>query len=99
MAHGRIVSMKTQPGKRDDFIAGVLDGLQSAPDGGCLHYSLASSEVDEVTVWITEIWETEELHDDWLAANKEKLGAAMSALDGAPTSTVTHVVGGLGISA
>jgi quinol monooxygenase YgiN len=58
--YGLIGKMTTVPGKRDEFIAILLEGIGAMP--GCLSYIVAKDPGNEDAIWITEAWDSKESH-------------------------------------
>jgi quinol monooxygenase YgiN len=97
--YGYIGSMKTQPGNRDevvDILLGGADGLRTA---GCDLYIVCVSGTDDVTIWVSEVWQSKEKHDASLQLPEAKaaIGKAMPMLTGEFTGQEVTVVGGLGV--
>ena len=96
--HGLIGKMSAQPGRRDELIAILLEGIHDMP--GCLSYIVATDPAEPDSIWITEVWDQEQSHRDSL-----KLPAVQHAIErGRPLiaafggSTVTRPVGGHGLT-
>ncbi len=53
MAYGYQGSMKTQPGRRDDVVAILLDGVERLRDAGCQAYIVSVSDTDPDTIWVS----------------------------------------------
>lgn len=67
---------------------------------GCQVYLISQVADDETAVWITEVWDTKEDHDNSLKAAevRELIGKAMPLLDGQPEKGMTlAVLGGKGL--
>ncbi|WP_250035027.1 putative quinol monooxygenase [Paractinoplanes maris] len=99
MPYGYIASMKTKPGHRDEVAAiltGGADGLRAA---GCHLYLVGLAETDDVTIWVTEVWESKERHDASLRlpATRAAIARAMPMLTGEFTGQETAIAGGLGL--
>ncbi|HAC14634.1 MAG TPA: antibiotic biosynthesis monooxygenase [Bacteroidetes bacterium] len=62
--YGLIGKMLTTPGKRDELISILNEGIREMP--GCKSYVLATDPSDENAIWITEIWESQADHIDSL---------------------------------
>ena len=84
-------------GKRDEFIAILLEGVSAMP--GCLSYVVARDTQDPDALWITEVWDSKDSH-----AASLKLPAVRAAIaKGRPLiasfgqQTVTEPVGGHGL--
>jgi quinol monooxygenase YgiN len=93
-------SMKTHPGKRDDVVAILLGGVDGLGQVGCLQYTVAIAPDDEVTIWVSEVWESEEAHAASLelAETKAAIAKAMPLLTGEFAMSATEVRGGLGLA-
>lgn len=58
--YGLIGQMKAAPGKRDDLIAILSEGVEGM--AGCLSYIVAKDAVDADALWITEVWTDKDSH-------------------------------------
>jgi quinol monooxygenase YgiN len=58
--YGLIGKMPVAPGKRDELIAILIEGVAGMP--GCLSYVVARDESDADAIWITEVWDSRESH-------------------------------------
>lgn len=63
--YGLIGKMTAVLGRRDDLIAVLNEGIAGMP--GCLSYIIAKDLTDEDTIWVTEVWESEQSHKEALA--------------------------------
>jgi quinol monooxygenase YgiN len=99
MPYGYMGSMKTQPGKRDEVVAILLGGLDGLRTAGCVQYTVAVSADDDITIWTSEVWGSEEQHDAslQLPEAKEAIARAMPMLTGDFTRVETTVLGGIGL--
>ncbi len=97
--YGLIGKMTARPGKRDELVRILLDGVAGMP--GCLSYVIANDPIDPDLIWITEAWESRDAHAASLTlpsvrdsiAQGRPLIAAMSAV------AETVPVGGHGLVA
>jgi quinol monooxygenase YgiN len=91
--------MKTKPGHRDDVAAILLSGTDGLRQAGCDLYVVSVSDTDDVTIWVSEVWQSKEQHDAslQLPETKAAIGKAMPMLTGEFTSQELTVVGGLGV--
>jgi quinol monooxygenase YgiN len=94
---GYINAITTRPGKRDEVVAILLEGLEGLRGIGCLQYTVAVDPEDEVTIRVSEVWETEEAHAAslQLPETKEAIARAMPMLTGEFEAVTTEVRGGL----
>jgi len=99
--YGYIGSMRTRPGKRDEVIALLLEGLDALPEVGCLSYVVSECPDDADRIWVSEVWESAEHHSAslQLPETRATIAAAMPLLTGEFTRQETRVVGGLGLVA
>ena len=59
--YGRMTAL---PGRRDELIAVVVDGLRAGgDDSGLLTYSINTAFDDPDTLWLTQLWIDKEAHD------------------------------------
>lgn len=72
--YGLIGKIVTTPGNRDAFAAILTDGTGSMP--GCLSYVIARDPRDADSLWITEVWDSEESHKASLALPKVRAAIA-----------------------
>jgi quinol monooxygenase YgiN len=59
--YGLIGKINAAPGKRDELIAILLEGVAGMP--GCLSYVVAKDSTDEDAIWVTEVWDTKASHE------------------------------------
>lgn len=99
MSYGHIGSMKTRSGRRDDVVDILLSGAEGLRQAGCDLYVVSVSDTDDVTIWVSEVWQSKEKHDASLQLPEAKaaIGKAMPMLTGEFTSQELTVVGGLGV--
>jgi len=58
--YGLIGQMKAVPGMRDKLVTILLEGVSGMP--GCLSYVIAHDPLDPNSIWITEVWDSQENH-------------------------------------
>lgn len=96
--YGLIGKMSATPGRRDDLIAILLDGVSGMP--GCLSYVVAKDVTDGDAIWITEVWDSAASHTASLTLPSVRAaiakGRPLIAAFGA--STETAPVGGHGLT-
>tara|TARA_R110002049_G_scaffold266197_1_gene442430 strand:+ start:184 stop:489 length:306 start_codon:yes stop_codon:yes gene_type:complete len=69
-----------------------------SPAKGCHLYAVSKDKTDEHSIWITEIWDSKEDHDNSLSLPgvRELIGQAMPILDGPPAKgQELEVLGGV----
>ncbi len=58
--YGLITKILTQPGRRDDLAAILMEGSRDMP--GCVSYVVARDPTDADALWVTEVWEARADH-------------------------------------
>lgn len=58
--YGLIGKMLVVTGHRDELIKILLDGVSGMP--GCRSYVVATDPTNPDAIWITEVWDSAELH-------------------------------------
>jgi quinol monooxygenase YgiN len=96
---GYVNAIKTRPGHREEVVAILLGGVEGLRAVGCLQYTVAVDPGDEVTIRVTEVWESEEAHRAslQLPETKAAIARAMPLLTGEFVTAATEVRGGLGL--
>jgi quinol monooxygenase YgiN len=59
-SYGRIGSLIAAAGQRDALVAALIAGAARMP--GCMSYVVAKDAGNADTIWITELWESQESH-------------------------------------
>ena len=62
MDFANVGTMGVLPGKRDEVIAILTRANPALAEIGCLVYEVGGRDDDPDTVYVTEIWESEEAH-------------------------------------
>lgn len=95
--YGIIGQIMAVEGKRDELIQVLLDGTKDMP--GCKLYAIAADTADDISIWITEIWDSQESHQ----ASLQLPGVQKAMAEGKPMITgfgARHIVspaGGVGV--
>ncbi|GLZ58405.1 antibiotic biosynthesis monooxygenase [Micromonospora sp. NBRC 107095] len=99
MSYGYIGSMKAKPGHRDDVVDILLSGVDGLRKLGCELYVVSVSDTDDVTIWVSEVWQSKEKHAAslQLPETRAAIAKAMPMLTGEFSSQEVTVVGGLGV--
>lgn len=63
--YGLIGKINVVPGQRDALIAILVEGISGMP--GCLSYIVAKDSTDPNAIWVTEVWERQESHQESLS--------------------------------
>lgn len=97
--YGVIGSMTAVPGRRDDLIA-ILTGAVSNMRG-CLSYVVAKDSRNEDEIWVTEVWDSKESHDESLSLPSvtKAITAARPMISAFGNQVITTPVGGYGLPA
>lgn len=96
--YGLIGKMTTTPGRREEFLAILLEGVHDMP--GCLSYVVAKDSTDEDALWITEVWESQASHQAslQLPAVRDAIARGRSMIAGFSDRHETVPVGGHGLT-
>ena len=95
--YGLIGRFKAVPGARDELVGILLEGISGMP--GCLSYIVATDPADEVSIWITEVWENAESHRGSLGlpAVQQAISRAKPLIASFEEHVETRPVGGHGL--
>jgi quinol monooxygenase YgiN len=95
--YGLIGRITATPGKRDELIAILLEGVANMP--GCLSYIVAKDASDANAIWITEVWDSKASHEASLSLLSVKAAIAKGRplIAGFSDRSVTTPVGGHGL--
>ncbi len=95
--YGLIGRIKTQPGKRDELANILLQGTKDMP--GCLSYVVANDPRDPDALWVTEVWESSELHKASLSlpSVKDAIAKGRPLIAGFDQRFETEPIGGHGL--
>ena len=95
--HGLIGKATCVPGKRDEFVAILLEGVGAMP--GCLSYVVARDPKDPDAIWITEVWDSKESHAASLKLPevRQAIAKGRALIANFGEQTVTEPVGGYGL--
>lgn len=96
--HGLIGKATCVPGKRDEFIGILLEGVAAMP--GCLSYVVARDPTDPDAIWITEVWDSKGSHAAslQLPAVRAAIKRGRPLIAGFGAQTITEPVGGHGLA-
>jgi quinol monooxygenase YgiN len=97
--YGLIGKMTAVPGRRDELVAILLDGVGGMP--GCLSYVVSTDPADGDAVWVTEAWDSAASHTASLSLPTVRAAIAKGRplIASFGPSTVTTPVGGHGLVA
>lgn len=97
--HGKL---QAKAGQADQLAAILIQASKLVSTAkGCHLYVIGKDASDKNSVWVTEIWDSKEDHDNSLKVPgvRELIGQAMPLLDGQPQKgQELELLGGFGIS-
>jgi len=95
---GLIGKMIAVPGQRDALITILLEGTGDMP--GCISYVIAKDTKNADTIWVTEVWDSEQSHRASLAlpAVKQAIARGKPLIASFGDFTITEPVGGHGMT-
>lgn len=95
--YGLIGKMTAVPGQRDTLAQILLKGTSAMP--GCLSYVVASDPAEPDALWITEVWESQALHQASLhvPAVQAAIAQGRPLIAGFSNRTETSPIGGYGL--
>ena len=97
--YGLYTRLEAQKGKRDELISILLMAAKLVSTAkGCHHYIIYKSTKENESVFVSEIWDTKEDHDNSLKTEGcgELISKAMPLINGKPEGTSLEVIGGKG---
>ena len=97
--YGLIGKITATPGQRARLAAILLDGTAAMP--GCLSYVVAEDPAEADALWVTEVWESAELHRASLGlpAVQAAIREGRPLIAGFSHRTETRPLGGAGLRA
>ena len=100
-AYGCYVKFVARPGQRDALVKLLLQaaaGVETAP--GCELYLINTSPIEAESVWVTEVWRSQEEHDASLTVEgaRELIKQVLPLLAGSPEKIDVLPVGGKGLA-
>lgn len=98
LLHGKLTAKQGEGKQLADILIKASQLIKTAK--GCNFYVVSKDAANENDVWVTEIWDSKEDHDNSLtvAGVKELISKAMPILDGAPTKgQELEMIGGHGL--
>lgn len=95
--YGLIGKMSVLPGKRDELISILIEGVAGMP--GCLSYIVAKDPTDSEAIWVTEVWDSQESHQASLGlpSVQQAIGRGRPLIAGFGERFETEPVGGHGL--
>ena len=99
-AYGCYVKFTAQPGQRDTLVEHLLRAAAAVERAaGCELYIINTSPTEPETVWVTEVWRSQEEHDASLtgADARQAIQQVIPLLAGSPEKIDLLPIGGKGI--
>jgi quinol monooxygenase YgiN len=97
--HGKL---KATEGNGDKLATILLEAAKLVSNAkGCHLYMISKDKDDKEVVWVTEVWDSKEDHDNSLKTEgvRELISQAMPILDGMPEKGMElEILGGAGIA-
>ena len=98
--YGLFGKIPAKEGKIDELTGILLEASRGiAQVKGCHLYVVSRSSEEPDSVWVYEVWDTKQDHDDSLklASTQQLIARAMPLIDGKPEGKSFEVLGGLGL--
>jgi quinol monooxygenase YgiN len=98
--YGCYVKFTAHPGKRDALVEHLLQAASSVAQlEGCQLYVINTSPTEPESVWVTEIWRSQEEHDASLNVEgaQEAIKQVLPLLAGRPEKIDVLPIGGKGL--
>jgi len=94
---GVISKIKSTADQRDALIAILIEGTSAMP--GCLSYVVARDSAEADALWVTEIWESRELHQASLSlpSVQQAIAKGRPLIAGFAARFETQPIGGQGL--
>ena len=89
-----------KPGQREKMVEILLRAAQTVGQiPSCRLYAVNEDLADDVTIWVMEIWNNKEAHDDSLKNEQVRalIAEAMPLMGGAPSGSELALIGGHGV--
>jgi quinol monooxygenase YgiN len=96
---GLIAKIRLLPGRRDEMVEILKESAADMP--GCLSYVVAKDATDEITIWVTEVWDSMASHEASLSlpAVKNAIPRGKAIVSNFEKIAVTNPVWGAGLPA
>ncbi|MFV0604383.1 MAG: putative quinol monooxygenase [Niabella sp.] len=98
LLHGKLAAKENKTGELASILLEAAALIANAK--GCHLYAISKDANDASAVWVTEVWDTKEDHDNSLSVPgvRELISKAMPILEGAPQKgQELELLGGHGI--
>ena len=96
--YGLIGKIKANSGKLDELISILLESADKMP--GCLSYVVSKDTSDADAIWVTEVWDTQENHQNslFLPSVQDAISRGRPLIAGFGERFETTPVGGYGLA-
>lgn len=96
--YGLIGKITAKEGRRDDLIEILLEGAADMP--GCLSYIVSKDTGDKNGIWVTEVWDSKESHQNSLKLPwvKKAMNQGRPLIEEFSDRNETEPVGGYGLA-
>lgn len=98
--YGLYGKIAAKEGKIDELTNILLQASRDIAEvKGCHLYVVSRSDEEPNSVWVYEVWDSKEDHDDSLklASTQQLIARAIPLIDGKPEGKSFEVMGGLGV--
>jgi quinol monooxygenase YgiN len=100
-SYGCYVKFTARPGQRDVLVEHLLGAaVQAETTAGCQLYLINTSPTEPASVWVTEVWASQDEHDASLRSEEARAAIAhvLPLLAGSPDKIDLVPVGGKGLA-
>ncbi len=100
-AYGCYVKFTAQPGQRDALVEHLLRAAAGVSNvAGCELYLINTSPTEPESVWVTEVWKSEQEHDASLTIEgvQEAIKKVLPLIAGSPEKIDVLPIGGKGLT-
>jgi quinol monooxygenase YgiN len=96
--YGLIGKITAKNGKRDQLIKILLEGTENMP--GCLNYIVSKDMTNENSIWVTEVWESQDSHKNSLTlpSVQEAIKKGMPLIEEFDEQLELEPIGGIGLN-
>ena len=98
MMYGLISKITATAGQRDALAGILIEGTAAMP--GCRSYVIAADDSDADALWVTEVWDSREMHQSslQLPAVRAAIAKGRPLIAGFSNRVETTPIGGVGLA-
>ena len=98
MMYGLISKITATAGQRDALAGILIEGTAAMP--GCRSYVIAADDSDADALWVTEVWDSREMHQSslQLPAVRAAIAKGRPLIAGFSSRVETTPIGGVGLA-